>query len=648
MFVPLLTKPEQSSNFNIFCILSLLLLSSIPFTFIFKNIASKLSIEDAVGGRLDWNEMLPSYFELATLMKVMEQDMPYAGPASPHVPVKYCDPKYVTKRTPCREVCEKRNKQVDGHDTYVPFDEERFCFTIDPFSKDVICWDTFKMRCWNQRGGNEVWDGQFEWVLLRHFQLEKASGPSEASAAPQMVPYLHFRSLQRRIDFFIFGWTYLDFQTHTRRMSDICRHLEKQFEIMQSIYAIPPDNAVVFAGHLEGSGWALCAEQYMARMKMPQDRRVLTSSTYLDDRNVRFKRNGLHMLLASKLADGHEDKVVGDVIPFTKSLGGGISLPMFGYSCLVSDVGKMQSCVRPTPEVDLQESLKQYAFSRYPEKIFREMHYFKSYYECFQLCYGEDIQSVKFEPNIPSFKKQGKDLFDLRHLIIGKDYEEDTDNTQPGSKGSSSDDKWPKGQMLESPGQKKGKGNQSPGPRGSPNPRARPSPNTGGKSGTNTAAKSSSTPGSKSSATPGSKPSPNPRSRQTPEQRPKTPTTPTKGSNSAGKRPQSNPGSQTPNRTPPLGPQGRQGIQKQQGSGKKSAQPKPDERTRLDDEIRDYMAAGQEQAARRSSSSSGKEKVDEGGEVFPKGDKSARLEEPAVVPPKPDDGTRLDSEEVIH
>merc|ERR1719219_1367035 len=174
--------------------------------------------------------------------------------------------------------------------------------------------------------------------------------------------------------------------------------------------------------------------------------------------------------------------------------------------------------------------------------------------------------------------------------------------------------------MLESPGQKKGRGNQSPGPRGSPNP----------------GAKSSSTPGAKSSATPGSKPSPNPRSKQTPPQRPKTPTTPTKGSNSAGKRPQSNPGSrqETPNRTPPLGPQGRQGIQKQQGSGKKSAQPKPDERTRLDDEIRDYMAAGLEQAARRSSSSSGKEKVDEG-EVFPKGDKSARLEEPAVAPPKP-------------
>jgi len=369
------------------------------------------SAEVGVGGFLSWPDLLLTYVEVGTLPRLMYTGAAYAGPDPPGVSLSRCG----DNPPECSDVCLYRVK------TGSKGGEPLFCHRYQKWIKKSFCWDTRKMRCWDEKGGNLIWDMRKDWVLISHHTpLSKEGGDSPRSPRlPQNIPWMHMRSVGKKIDFFMFGIAYLE---RVRRVSKICEEFEELKDVMgitREMSEIPLSHGVVLAGHSEGAGWAVCAEKYMSDEKLPHDRRILASGAMLDDRDgIELADNALFLMKAVKTPGlpPSGGKVVADVFTISNAKYDGLTFPQFGYTCHIplsdEEDDEAVECVQPQPLIDLHMSvmLSRSNWRISGSKSTEDLHHFKSYTACFKACFGDKIDFIDFSPNIPQLYVKSKDI----------------------------------------------------------------------------------------------------------------------------------------------------------------------------------------------------------------------------------------------
>jgi len=169
---PLLSEVSKRSRsrakgiYVIFLFLGFCFMLSLSTSFDF------ISGETEVGVNLEWNEILFTYWGLASMVKNMRHSMPYAGSQDPRLPMFHCRYEAVQD---CMLICldRQRNPGLDADKRKLP--EPDACFrTNDGKRKD--CWDPKKMRCWNSSGWAACADRFMVQNRLRHERKLIASG----------------------------------------------------------------------------------------------------------------------------------------------------------------------------------------------------------------------------------------------------------------------------------------------------------------------------------------------------------------------------------------------------------------------------------------------------------------------------------------
>lgn len=397
---PLLSEVSKRSRsrakgiYVIFLFLGFCFMLSLSTSFDF------ISGETEVGVNLEWNEILFTYWGLASMVKNMRHSMPYAGSQDPRLPMFHCRYEAVQD---CMLICldRQRNPGLDADKRKMP--EPDACFrTNDGKRKD--CWDPKKMRCWNSlRGGTLVWDGSHDWMLLRHWQGELEM------KSDQPTPWMHLRSEVKKIDLFVFSWGI------GRPLAKICESFEIS-GVPQRVRDIPLTHGIVFSGHSEGSGWAACADRFMVQNRLRHERKLIASGSlivpqdFLDSMDESSKMNSLFLVVGSNLPNFVRDNgVIADIYPVTSTKDAGTTFPQFGYSCS-SEPGARDDviCLDPQPKLDIGEGVMKSGqldgfLSQY---ILRDMHAFSYYRQCFRAClnYFEKSQTI-FKPNVSPYYK---------------------------------------------------------------------------------------------------------------------------------------------------------------------------------------------------------------------------------------------------
>merc|ERR1719499_1492446 len=206
---------------------------------------------------------------------------------------------------------------------------------------------------------------------------------------------------------FIFSWGRI------RKVSEICAQFITVSGIPLRLQSIPHDHGVVFAGHSEGSGWALCAHDYMRDVGLPQERRaIVTGSLMLDFEfmqkvDANFKETTLFLIVAGQLSQAFSplQRILTDVLTLSKP-DSGATLPQFGYACTSPEGDKPISCLSPQPPLDIQESIN---FVREKggmgvKNMLTEIHYFLYYSRCFEVCLCLfEMNNDDFGTNIPYY-----------------------------------------------------------------------------------------------------------------------------------------------------------------------------------------------------------------------------------------------------
>ena len=90
-------------------------------------------------------------------------------------------------------------------------------------------------------GGNDVYDGAYEWTLLRHVIETEFD-----------IAWMHLRSSERRMDFFVFSSAFRNDKRST--VNEICTRLITAHGVQIRFSMIPKDHVAVLSGHDEGSG----------------------------------------------------------------------------------------------------------------------------------------------------------------------------------------------------------------------------------------------------------------------------------------------------------------------------------------------------------------------------------------------------------
>jgi len=395
--------------FTTFTILSFALLGTfLLFSSLFPGLSSS---ENLVGvSDLTWSVLLDTYFAIGSLQSTMIHGSEFRGPEDPKIPEEECEcaPK-------CFEICQFR-LNPEKHFTYdVPNNcpsistadgEPKACTHRSVKTALTQCWNPALMRCWNTQGDTQISDGNNEWTLLKHYSRMDAMGTSQC-------PFMHLRSTQTQIDFIIFGWG------SNRLIPELCNQLSQTSppHIRNILQTIPPSQSIVFGGHSEGSGWALCANMLMNEMSLPHERRVLTSGTLMADLDfieqynaVSHPSHNLAMLNAKKMPDGFmQDEIVADTQTM-RHFPTGASFPQFGFTCITDSENGEVTCVIPQPLVNLTADFIRPADEQHllEQMILPQLHSYDDYRECFSKCrsHFQEIGET-FASNVPTYVKTG-------------------------------------------------------------------------------------------------------------------------------------------------------------------------------------------------------------------------------------------------
>lgn len=383
--------------------------------------------EIPVGTNLEWKALLQTYFRIGTLPKIMRLGTEYRGQDNPASHFEECP-----KARNCRDVCLDRIKAQQAasssSEPAAKMPQDKKCLHIedhveDPFKGTSECWVTKLMRCWIPDGGVQVFDGENEWDLIYHFL------PSSIKMQQYFrtnMAWIHLRSQQKKMDFFIFGWGV------TRTISNVCSELQASSSyldrnVMGQIATVPPDHDLVLSGHSEGSAWAICTNLAILRRKLQIERRVIATGALVAD-DIIFEEytalsppeQNLFLLSADLIASRPEPVIIPDL--YTVKLHTekkGRTFPQFGFVCSFQGVSsrtghydsrgylaiKEVRCLDPQPMIRIEEAL-QYInqHNLVASGTLQTIHSLKTYQECFRACVPY-FNRLKWDmsPNIESY-----------------------------------------------------------------------------------------------------------------------------------------------------------------------------------------------------------------------------------------------------
>jgi len=393
MKTPLLQRSERKAQANLgFRIFFFSLVGILAFLVLFQ--LSVANLEERVGAPPQWAPLLDTYFELGGLCMSKLHGDPYKLNVDPTVDMELC--KQQSERLDCKTACMKKLQGLPVGPYCIKAPVIRAFDSID------YCWDTSKMGCWNQRGGSQVYytvgGATHEFLLHEHY--------TGAVSLQSKSPLMHYMLMSgTSYHFLMFG------VGSVRQFEGICEKILQFEELLKAIATIPPDRTILIGGHSEGSGWAICLNDYLTRMGNLNTRYVIASGTlvpsteFYERRDERSRENSLFLMSANTLPDMFAG---GGILPDVLSiyrLKSGVILPHFGFmtdhmrtECLTDFHGDQP--------FDLNAGIRRMiAKTRGLEHALQEVHGFRNYREGFRLCKPlfEQIENFNFEPNLPAY-----------------------------------------------------------------------------------------------------------------------------------------------------------------------------------------------------------------------------------------------------
>jgi len=334
----------------------------------------------------------------------------YIGRENPEVDFSNCLPSISCVQY-CAALTQMSQESASSSDVQ-PLQELRkelppFCRKRNNRDGEERCWDTSKIRCWNEYGGNQVFDGVKEWTLLRHYQHDDTT----------QMRWMHL--FHDDWDLIYFGWGYV------KPIDTICEQMKKEDELLELIRIISDSKNVVIAGHSEGSGWAFCFNQMLEERNFPIDRfliatGVLVGSQKLMDKMSDYtKANSLYLLVENRLPEFMIGGLMPDVYTLISAVEGP-TFPSFGYSC-----DEQERCLGFSLPINLESGVKR-AEALYDNpmtrststSVLQEIHDFENYRKCFRACKSLFSQAPNFnyQINTPSYyNRPPKPPFSLPH-----------------------------------------------------------------------------------------------------------------------------------------------------------------------------------------------------------------------------------------
>jgi len=406
----LLRKFRRVNDFYLLPVLLLLLI----FIFLNETILNQQTnqTEVGMGGPWSWDDLLMTYFALGDFPKRMRDKAPYRGAHDPQVSMTRCQPKDAPL---CSQICSNRRHTESSS-------ESKVCIYTDN-ERVRQCWETRHMRCWNsEHGGNDVYDGAYEWTLLRHVIETEFD-----------IAWMHLRSSERRMDFFVFSSAFRNDKRST--VNEICTRLITAHSVQIRFSMIPKDHVAVLSGHDEGSGWALCGNTYLSLEKFPQMRRVIVTGALLTDPRLSYeieedlRVNGKVLLAATTIPSLMTPSgLLPDVFLLFNQAG--VTLPQFGYACVEDREDYDISCIDPQPQINLADGLKR-VNSMAGVYMLYDIHSFEFYRRCFYACLAVfQRKEETFSFNIRSYAKE---ITPVEGSEIAEDLQRPDENTFGGT-----------------------------------------------------------------------------------------------------------------------------------------------------------------------------------------------------------------------
>jgi len=345
------------------------------------------------------------YFALAGLTKTISHADGYVGKIELEVDISNCEGASL-----CSFICASLFKgEMSMHgdaEAGSPPKIPRYCRKR---SRDQIfdkCWETVNMRCWNQHGGNYVWDGTQEWFLRRHFQgWDSESDDEERGIRADKTTMRWMHLIGDGLELVIFGWG------KVVSIEAICLYIQRLPELSSIHEHFAPENSILIAGHSEGSAWAICFERMLTLKKVKNPRHIVTSGSLVATKEFHrkttplMKDNSLHLLVETEMPDFMRLGIMPDIMTTLKPLEG-TTFPQYGYGC-----GPENTCISWDQPIDIAAGFaRAHELRRMGpglETVLKEIHSFRNYRECFHICkkIWSSSSGFNFQTNTPSWTK---------------------------------------------------------------------------------------------------------------------------------------------------------------------------------------------------------------------------------------------------
>lgn len=366
-----------------------------------------------MGAPPNWIPHLDAYFAIGAFASILSHGSPYVGEQDPEVDLKNCEKSTYNCVEYCTSFIQRSDPSVprfsvgvsiQRSDPSVPSSSNVDSGDFPAYCRKSTgvevfkCWDTSKFRCWNEFGGNMVFDGKKEWTLTRHFQGDEVTD----------MKWMHLFIDQW--DLLIFGWGIV------KPIEEICENMKHSKELIQLAQNMFPTQNMIIAGHSEGSGWAVCFSELLARQKEFHNKHfVIGSGSLVPKRQFHMRMsaatriNSLFLLVENRLPDS----VIGgglmpDVYPLL-SVEEGLTFASFGFSC-----DESAKCIGAS-RIRLGEGLmKANTIIVHPDKmgltalntVIQSIHHFDNYRICFSACRSSFIRDARnFQANTPPYFK---------------------------------------------------------------------------------------------------------------------------------------------------------------------------------------------------------------------------------------------------
>jgi len=321
----------------------------------------------------DWRPLIQTYINTWTMV-TWDEGRVYTLNEDPEIRVTNC------KEAPdCKTFCLEASRS-----TIRP--SAQYCK-----NSSLQCYDTSKIQCWRYVGAglSFVWDGWRKWTVRIHARdLEDYNNHA----------FLILSKEDTKEVAYIFG----PGGGAGKQIHQLCSRMHERC-LDKFIQRIPKDYTVYIMGHSEGSGWALCMDEYMKENKMPQRRILLATAPRLippDMLNSVISSPRPYLFLIAGLLESPQQGIsMFDLFTFQGAIPTGYrSPPSLGFACTRNYAGfsnNLSDCIIPK-NVDLQE---EYEHRLLPLKV-GEIHVFDYYISCLSICFKKTFtQDFTFKPN---------------------------------------------------------------------------------------------------------------------------------------------------------------------------------------------------------------------------------------------------------